>query len=119
MHRKLFRESSYEHKCAKIFVNAISVIVVLFLLFNGGSMTATTVGGDMAVTSLLSTHSWIWIAPTLLIFGFGFMLAWIALGSDEVANKARNALREGKRGWGYSRRFVLWGKNESTTTRFT
>jgi len=74
----------------KTFLIAISVIVVLFLLFDGGSMTATTVAGDMANTQRLSTHNWIWVVPTLLIFGLGFLLAWIILGKDEAAPKARD-----------------------------
>jgi len=47
----------------KTFVIAFSVIVVLFLLFDGGSMIATTVAGDMANTNMFSSHNWLWIVP--------------------------------------------------------
>lgn len=67
----------------KTFVIAISVIVMLFLLFDGGSMIATTVAGDMANTNLFTSHTWIWVLPTLLIFGLGFLLAWILFGKDD------------------------------------
>lgn len=70
----------------KTFVIAISITVVLFLLFDGGSLTATTVSGDMANTDLLSAHTWIWIVPTLLIFGLGFLLAWILLRNEETVS---------------------------------
>lgn len=74
----------------KTFVIAISVIVVLFLLFDGGSMSATSVAGDLAITNRLGAHSWIWIVPTLMIFGLGFLLAWIIIGKDEVTPQARD-----------------------------
>lgn len=75
----------------KIFATVVGVIVVLFLLFDGGGMTAATVSGDMAVTHALSEYGWIWIVPTLLIFGLGFLLAWIVLGKEGAPPSARNA----------------------------
>lgn len=73
----------------KIFAIALSLVVVLFLLFASGGMSAPTVSGDMAVTSMLSDYGWIWFVPTLLIFGLGFLLAWVVLGTDDVAQERR------------------------------
>lgn len=74
----------------KTFLIAISVIVMLFLLLDGGSMIATTVAGDMANTNLFNSHNWIWVVPTLLIFGLGFLLAWILFGQDEDVSNAHD-----------------------------
>ena len=75
----------------KTFVVVVSVIVVLFLLFDGGGMSATTAAGDVAVTNGLSEHSWVWIVPTLMIFGLGFLLAWIVLGKEDMPAQERPA----------------------------
>lgn len=75
----------------KTFVVVVSVIVVLFLLFDGGGMSATTAAGDAAVTSVLSEHSWVWVVPTLMIFGLGFLLAWVVLGKEDTSPKERHA----------------------------
>jgi len=74
----------------KIFVIAMGIIVVLFLLLDGGAMTEAAVSADGARIG----HGLIWIIPTLLIFGFGFLLAWVVLGKDEVSHAARNAMSD-------------------------
>jgi fatty acid desaturase len=73
----------------KVVAITFGVIVVLFLLFASGGMSAPTVSGDMAVTRLVSEHSWIWIVPTLLIFGLGFLLAWVVFGPYAVIQERR------------------------------
>lgn len=66
----------------KIFAVAIGVLIVLFLLFDGAGMTAATVNGDMAVTQALSENAWLWVVPSFMIFGVGFLLAWVVLGKE-------------------------------------
>ena len=66
----------------KIFAVAIGVLILLFLLFDGAGMTATTVSGDMAVTQALSENAWLWLVPSFMIFGVGFLLAWVVLGKE-------------------------------------
>lgn len=78
----------------KTFVVVVSVIVVLFLLFDGGGMSATTAAGDVAVTNGLSEHSWVWVVPTLMIFGLGFLLAWVVLGKEDTSPNERPASDE-------------------------
>lgn len=78
----------------KIFFIAIGVIVVLFLLLDGGAMTEATISRGMAENSTMIGYSWIWIIPTLLIFGIGFAVAWLVLGKDEAPQTERNALSD-------------------------
>lgn len=67
----------------KIFTIAIGVVIVLFLLLDGGSMTEATIRSGAAASDLSPGRSWVWVIPTLLIFGMGFLLAWLVLGKDE------------------------------------
>jgi len=78
----------------KIFVITIGVIVVFFLLFDGGAITEATVRGDLTANGAIIGQSWIWVTPTLLIFGLGFLVAWLVLGEDEVPQTERNAMSE-------------------------
>lgn len=64
----------------KIFAVAIGILIVLFLLFDGAGMIAATVNDDMAVTQALSENVWLWLVPSFMIFGVGFLLAWVVLG---------------------------------------
>ena len=75
----------------KIFFIAIGVIVVLFLLLDGGAMTEAAISSGVAANGAKIGQSWIWIIPTLLIFGLGFALAWLVLGEDEAPQTERNA----------------------------
>jgi len=70
----------------KYFVIAVGVIVVLFLLLDGGAMTEATLSNGVAMNPASIGHSWIWIIPTLLIFGLGFLLAWFLFGLDDARN---------------------------------
>lgn len=78
----------------KIFVIAIGVIAVFFLLFDGGAVTDATIRGDLTANVAGIGQSWIWITPTLLIFGLGFLVAWLVLGEDEVSQTERNAMSD-------------------------
>ena len=78
----------------KIFVISIGVIVVLFLLLDGGAMTEATISRGMAENGTMIGYSWVWIIPTLLIFGIGFAVAWLVLGKDEAPQTERNALSD-------------------------
>lgn len=68
----------------QIFAVTLSVAVVLFLLFGAGAMSATNVSGDMAISNVLGGNHWIWVIPTLLIFGLGFLLAWLLIVEDKA-----------------------------------
>ena len=69
----------------KILVIAVGVIVVLFLLVDGGAMTEATISNGIAANPSSITHSWIWIIPTLLIFALGFLLAWFVFGVEDAS----------------------------------
>lgn len=60
-------------------VIAFVVVVALFLLFGGGAMTGTTLGGGMMGSGMMGGISWMWI-PTLLTFGIGILLGWAIFG---------------------------------------
>lgn len=78
----------------KIFVISIAVIVVFFLLFDGGAITEAAIRGDLTTSGARTGQSWIWIMPTLLIFGLGFLVAWLVLGEDEAPQKERHVMSE-------------------------
>ncbi len=60
-------------------VIAFVVVAVLFLLFGGGAMTGTTIGGGMMGSGSMGGISWMWI-PTLLTVGIGILLGWAIFG---------------------------------------
>lgn len=78
----------------KVFVISIGVIIVLFLLLDGGAMTEATFNGGIESNGAGIGQSWIWIIPTLLIFGLGFLLAWIVLGKDEASQTERDPISD-------------------------
>lgn len=92
----------------KLLAIVLSIVVVMFLLFASGAMSAPTVSGDMAVTSVLSDHAWIWIVPTLLIFGLGFLLAWVVLGTDTVAQERRIRTPDAEMGGAVQANVCYW-----------
>ena len=53
----------------KIVAITFGAVVVFFLLSNGGELIKPAVGSDSVA------NNWLWIVPTLLIFGLGFLLA--------------------------------------------
>lgn len=78
----------------KFLIIVIGIMVVLFLLLDGGAMTEAAISAGMAADGARIGHSLIWLIPTLLIFGLGFLLAWIVLGKDEASHAARNAMSD-------------------------
>ena len=76
----------------KTLVIAVGVIVVLFLLLDGGAMAEATINTSVAANSASVGSSWIWIIPTLLIFGLGFLLAWFLFGVDATSNSREGIL---------------------------
>ena len=52
---------------------AFVVVVVLFLLFGGGTMTGATMSGGMMGGGTMGGISWMWI-PVLLIVGLGVLI---------------------------------------------
>jgi len=49
----------------KPLVLAFIIVVVIFLLFCGGAITMTMMGGDMNNTGMMSNITWMWI-PTII-----------------------------------------------------
>ena len=60
-------------------VIAFVVVVVLFLIFGGGAMTGSMIGGGMMGHGWIGGFSWMWV-PTLLTLGLGVLLGWVIFG---------------------------------------
>lgn len=60
-------------------VIAFVVVVVLFLIFGGGAMTGSMMGGEMMGQGWMGGYSWMWI-PTLLTLCLGVLLGWVIFG---------------------------------------
>lgn len=60
-------------------VVAFVVVISLFLLFGGGTMTGAIMSGGMMGAGMLGGISWMWI-PTLLTLGLGLLLGWVIFG---------------------------------------
>lgn len=58
---------------------AFAIVVVLLLLFGGGTMTGATLSGGMMGNGSMGGISWMWM-PTLLMLGLGVLLVWIIFG---------------------------------------
>ena len=63
-------------------VIAFAVVVVLFLLFGGGTMTGGTLSGGMMGNGAMGGIGWMWI-PTLLILGLGVLLVLVIFGQKK------------------------------------
>lgn len=63
-------------------VIAFVVVVVLFLIFGGGTMTGSMMNGGMMGRGWIGGFSWMWI-PTLLTLGLGVLLGWIIFGKKK------------------------------------
>lgn len=61
---------------------AFAIVVVMFLLFGGGTMTGATLSGGMMGNGAMGGISWMWI-PTLLMLGLGVLLVWIIFGQKK------------------------------------
>ena len=54
---------------------AFAIVVVLLVLFGGGTMTGATLSGGMMGNGAIGGMSWMWI-PGLLMLSLGVLLAW-------------------------------------------
>ena len=63
-------------------VGALVVVIVLFLLFGGGSMTGATMGGGMMGNGMMGGISWMWI-PTVLTLVLSILLGWVIFAKKE------------------------------------
>lgn len=63
-------------------VFSFAVVVVLLVLFGGGTMTGATLSGGMMGNGAMGGISWMWI-PTLLIVGLGVLLFWAIFGQKK------------------------------------
>lgn len=70
----------------KFLVIVFGVLVALLLMIDGGAVADATVANSGAVNGADISQSWIWIIPSLLIFGLGFLLAWFIFGVEEASN---------------------------------
>lgn len=67
-------------------VVAFGIIVVLFLLLDGGTLAGAL--ADKA--GPMSAATWLWVAPTLLIFGLGFVVGWMVFGFGNATETSDN-----------------------------
>ena len=60
-------------------VIAFSIVVVLLLLFGGGTMTGATLSGGMMGSGAMGGISWMWL-PTVLVVVLGVVLFSVIFG---------------------------------------
>ena len=63
-------------------VIAFAIVVILLLLFGGGTMTGATLSGGMMGNGAMGGIGWMWI-PTLRVLGLGVLLAWVIFGQKK------------------------------------
>ena len=61
---------------------AFAIVILLLLLFGGGTMTGATLSGGMMGNGAMGGISWMWI-PTLLMLGLGALLVWLIFGQKK------------------------------------
>jgi hypothetical protein len=61
---------------------AFTLVVVLILMFGGGTMTGATLSGGMMGNGTMGGISWMWI-PTLLMLSLGVLLVWVIFGQKK------------------------------------
>ena len=61
---------------------ALAIVVVLLVLFGGGTMTGATLSGGMMGNGVIGGMSWMWI-PGLLMLSLGVLLAWAIFGQKK------------------------------------
>ncbi len=59
-----------------------AIVVVLLVLFGGGTMTGATMSGGMMGNGVIGGMNWIWI-PGLLMLSLGVLLAWAIFGQKK------------------------------------
>lgn len=65
------------------------ILIVLFLLLDGGALAGVLFSGD----GTTSSGNWVWVAPTLLIFGMGFVLGWLVFGNGILNPRERRRVQ--------------------------
>ena len=63
-------------------VIAFAIVVVLLLLFDGGTMTGATLSGGMMGNEAMGGINWMWI-PTSLMLGLVALLVWVIFGQKK------------------------------------
>ena len=63
-------------------VVAFAVVVVLFLIFGGGTMTGSMMNSGMMGQGYTGGYSWMWI-PTVFILVLGVVLGWMLFGQKK------------------------------------
>ena len=61
---------------------AFALVVVMLVLFGGGTMTGATLSGGMMVNGAMGGISWMWI-PALLMLSLGAVLVWAIFGQKK------------------------------------
>jgi hypothetical protein len=57
-------------------MTALVVVIVLFLIFGGGTMTGSMMNGGMMGNGFIGGIRWMWI-PTLLTLALGILIGWV------------------------------------------
>lgn len=65
-----------------VLVIAFVIVVVLLVLFGGGTMTGATLSGGMMGNGAMGGINWMWI-PTSLMLGLGALLIWVIFGKKK------------------------------------
>ena len=63
-------------------VIAFAIVLVLLLLFGGGTMTGVTMSGGMMGNGTMGGINWMWF-PTLLMGGLVALLIWVIFGQKK------------------------------------
>ncbi|MEO6588691.1 MAG: hypothetical protein ABIP06_05130 [Pyrinomonadaceae bacterium] len=61
---------------------AFAVVVVLFLIFGGGTMTGSMMNSGMMGQGCTGGYSWMWI-PTVFTLVLGVVLGWMLFGQKK------------------------------------
>lgn len=65
----------------KTLLIAFAVVIVLFLIFSGGTMTGGMMSGGMMGSGMMAGINWMWI-PTFLTLGLGILLGWVIFAKN-------------------------------------
>lgn len=59
-----------------------AIVVVLLVLFGGGTMTGATMSGGMMGNGVIGGMNWMWI-PGLLMLSLAALLVWVIFGQKK------------------------------------
>lgn len=71
-------------------VIAFAIVIVLLLLFGGGTMTGATLSGGMMGSGAMGGVSWMWL-PTVLVVVLGVVLFSVIVNKKYGARFRRDA----------------------------